>query len=235
MAEPLRTLIVDDEPAAVRRLMRLCEQIPALSVVATADGAEGALAALNRMPVDLALLDVRMPGTDGIALAALIGTRVRPPAIVFTTAYADFAVAAFGVDAVGYLTKPIDPDALAETVARIAKRRLPAETPSFWVPERGSLIRLDVAQIDHLSGEDDYVRVHAGARSWLLGERLGAVAVRLAPDFLRIHRSYLVNVAAIAAMRPDPAGGWRVVLTSGTALPIGRSLLADVKARLGQT
>ncbi len=234
MAEPLRTLVVDDEPAAVRRLARLCEAEPGLSLVATADGAEAALAALNRFQVDLALLDVRMPGIDGLALAASIGRRAAPPAIVFTTAYPDFAVAAFGVDAVGYLTKPIDPAALATTVARIAGRRTAAVQPDFWVPERGGLVRLEASRIDHMSGEDDYVRVHAGERSWLLSERLNAVADRLAPAFLRVHRSHLVNLAAVEAIGLDPSGGWRVTLRSGAVLPIGRSMLSTVRARLGQ-
>jgi two-component system, LytTR family, response regulator AlgR len=234
VADPLRTLIVDDEPAAVRRLARLCEAEPALTLVGTANGAEAALATLDRVPVDLALLDIRMPGVDGLALAALIGRRTAAPAIVFTTAYPDFAVAAFGVDAVGYLTKPIDPEALAATVARVARRRPTAVQPDFWVPERGSLVRLETTRIDHVSGEDDYVRVHAGDRSWLLGERLSAVAERLAPAFLRIHRSHLVNFAAVEALGADPSSGWRVTLRSGAVLPIGRSMLPAVRARLGQ-
>lgn len=234
VAEPLRTLVVDDEPAAVRRLARLCEADPALALVATADGAEAALAALDRFPIDLALLDIRMPGVDGLALAASIGQRVARPAIVFTTAYPDFAVAAFDVDAVGYLTKPIDPEALSATVARIVRRRPVAADHGFWVPERGNLVRLETAQVDHVSGEDDYVRVHAGARSWLSSERLAAVADRLAPAFLRIHRSHLVNVAAVEALSPNAAGGWRVMLRSGAVLPIGRSMLPAVRVRLGQ-
>lgn len=249
MAEPLRTLIVDDEPAAIRRLVRQCAALPAVSVVATADDGTAALHLLRTIAVDLILLDIAMPGMSGLALAEQLAEQLaaRPatqpsrspiaPAIVFVTAFEHFAIQAFAVDAVGYLLKPVDPDLLAATVDRVARRAIVAPPPiaaaaGFWVPQRGTLVRLGETDIDHITGEDDYARLHCGDRSYLVAERLYAIEQRLgAHRFVRIHRSTLVNTDRIAALVTD-AGTWSVRLSSGKRLAIGRSFLPTLRARL---
>ncbi len=239
MPEPLRAVIVDDEPAARARLCLLCADLPALTVVGEAGDGVEALALLERAPADLVFLDIEMPGLDGMALARRLCERPHPPAVVFVTAFAQFAVAAWGVHAAGYLLKPVDPDLLAPTVARVAALTRPTapaaqELTAFWAPHRSELIRIPVEEVDWIGGEDDYVRLHAGERSYLLAERLYALEARLgASDFLRVHRSALVRRAAVAALRRAGSGAWALTLRSGASVPIGRSFLAPVRAALG--
>lgn len=237
MAEPLRTLIVDDEPAAVRRLIRLCEALPSVAVVATAGDGADALAVLERLAVDLILLDIEMPGMSGLALAERLVGRAPAPAIVFVTAFERFAIAAFAVEAIGYLLKPVDPELLRATIDRVP-RRLLAPPPTaidaavFWAPYRGTLLRLESKDIDRISGEDDYARLHCGDRSYLVAERLYAIERRLGGDhFIRIHRSTLVNRDRIAALELD-GGNWAVRMTSGELSAVGRSFLPMLRQAL---
>lgn len=233
MAEPLRTLIVDDEPAAIRRLVRLCEALPAIEVIATAGDGDEALAILGRVAVDLILLDIEMPGMSGLALAEQLAGRTPAPAIVFVTAFERFAIAAFAVDAVGYLLKPVDPQALRATIDRVSQRiPVPAAPAIFWAPYRGSLLRLEDKDIDRITGEDDYARLHCGDRSYLVAERLYAIEQRLPGDrFIRVHRSTLVNRDRIAALTLD-GGSWAVRLTSGDQVAVGRSFLPKLRQAL---
>lgn len=234
MHEALRTLIVDDEPAAIRRLVRLCEALPSVTVVATADGGAEALAILDRVAVDLILLDIEMPGMSGLVLAERLVGRSPAPTIVFVTAFERFAIAAFAVDAVGYLLKPVDPDLLRATIDRVSQRApVPTASAIFWAPYRGSLLRLDGKDIDRITGEDDYARLHCGDRSYLVAERLYSIEQRLGGDcFIRIHRSALVNRDRITGIRLD-AGGWVVLLQTGESIAIGRSYLPSVRETLG--
>ncbi|MEG3123389.1 LytR/AlgR family response regulator transcription factor [Sphingomonas sp. GB1N7] len=238
MAERLKTLIVDDEPAAVRRLVRLCEAIPSIEIVATAnDGIEG-MRVLDRIAVDLILLDIEMPGMSGLAMAEHLVGREPAPAVVFVTAYDRFAIQAFAVDAVGYILKPVDPVFLRATIERVELRVKPAQTGGttdaavFWAPIRGTLVRLEAKDIDRITGEDDYARLHCGDKSYLVAERLYAIEQRLGPDrFVRIHRTTLVNSDLIDALEID-AGSWSVRLSSGENFPIGRSFLPALRSRL---
>ncbi|GAA0731878.1 LytR/AlgR family response regulator transcription factor [Sphingomonas japonica] len=244
----MRTLIVDDEPAAIRRLVRLCEKMPSIEVAATANDGGKALAMLNRLCVDLILLDIEMPGLSGLAMAERLVGRMPAPAIVFVTAYEQFALQAFAVDAVGYLLKPVDPAQLRATIERIERRlaptlREPTSMASarpvaaaiFWVPFRGTLLRLEGKDIDRITSEDDYARLHCGDKSYLVAERLYAIEQRLGGDcFVRVHRSTLVNSDRVEALEND-AGTWSVRLSSGERLAIGRSFLPAVRSRLGIT
>lgn len=205
-----------------------------MTVVATTDGGAEALAVLERVAVDLILLDIEMPGMSGLALAEHLVGRSPAPAIVFVTAFERFAISAFAVDAVGYLLKPVDPDLLRATIDRISQRApVSTASPIFWAPYRGSLLRLDGKDIDRITGEDDYARLHCGDRSYLVAERLYAIEQRLGSDrFIRIHRSALVNRDRICGVRLDP-GGWVVLLRTGDSIAIGRSYLPSVRKVLG--
>lgn len=180
----LRTLIVDDEPLAVERLQILCAQIDAISLVGAASDGEAAIRLIAALSPDLVLLDIAMPGLDGMAVAQAIDGRARPPAIVFCTAFDEFAVAAFDVAAVDYLLKPVTPERLDKAVARVADKLRsgePATTGSpawieeFWVPHRSEVIRLAATDVDRIEAERDYMRLHVGSRSFLLHLTIGGL------------------------------------------------------------
>src|SRR5688572_27753471 len=168
-SRPLRTLVVDDEPLAIERLQILCAQEPGIDLVGTATDGEAALRLVEALAPDLLLLDIAMPGLDGMAVARALEGRVQRPAIIFCTAFDQFAVAAFDVAAIDYLLKPVAPERLAKAVARAADQRGATPAPSapavdhimeFWIPHRSEMIRIDACDIDRIEAERDYVRLH---------------------------------------------------------------------------
>ena len=247
----MRTLIVDDEPLAVERLQVLCDANRALEVVGTAsDGAE-ALARIDDMAPDLVLLDMTMPGTDGLSVARRLADRKASPgtvpAIVFVTAHDDFAVEAFDLDAVDYLLKPATAERLARAVERAAERLRSRAGDAdrsappgrwleeMWVPHRSELVRVSMDEVDRIDAERDYVRLHLPDRSYLLLQTIAGLEERLDPDrFIRIHRSTILRKAAIAGLRHDGLGVWSAELADGTVLRIGRTYLSRVKAMAGR-
>ncbi len=238
MLKPLRALIVDDEPAARRRLALLCADLAGLAVVGEAADGEAALAFVAREPVDLLFLDIEMPGLDGMAVAERLGAAAAAPAVVFVTAFDRFALAAFGVNAAGYLLKPVDPDALGRLVARLQalprRAAAPSRLEAIWAPHRGELVRVGVDDIAWIGGEGDYARVHVGRRSYLLAERLHVLEAQLDVErFLRVHRSAIVRLGAVTGLANLGAGAWGVVLATGVTIPVGRTRLAALRARLG--
>lgn len=245
----LRTLIVDDEPLAIERLQILCAQIPAVQLVGTASDGEAALRMIAALSPEIVLLDISMPGLDGLDVARALDAqkgadRAVRPAIIFCTAFDQFAVAAFDVAAVGYLLKPVTPEQLARTIARVAQTMhaslpAPTETPAwveeFWVPHRSEVIRIAAGDIDRIEAERDYMRLHVGARSFLLHQTISALEQRLDPArFLRLHRSAIVRRDMIAKLRHDGLGTWYAVLGDGGEMRIGRSYLARARALVGR-
>ena len=241
MADRLRALIVDDESAARTRLSMLCAALPTLAVVGTASDGHEALEVLARAPIDLLFLDIEMPGMNGMALARELCDRPDAPAIVFVTAFDRFAVAAFGVNAAGYLLKPVDPDLLALNVSRIAigPRALAVAPPppppdDFWIPDRAKLVRVRAGEIEWIGAEGDYVRLHIAGQSYLLSERLHALESRLDPTrFRRVHRSAIVQLNRVVRLTHAGAGAWTLKLKSGETIPIGRTHLSPLRQALG--
>lgn len=247
---PLKALIVDDEPLAVERMQILCARLPALQLVGTATDGEAALRLIEALGPDLLFLDIAMPGLSGLDVAqALEAHGQGAPAIVFVTAFDQFAVAAFDAAATDYLMKPVAPERLERAVERVAARLAaraaapaaagaapPADRPwarEFWVPNRGELTRVDVTDIDRIEAERDYMRLHAGSRSWLIHETIANLEARLDPaDFLRIHRSAIVRRDRIRRLVHDGQGNWSAELAGGQTLRIGRTYLAAVRARV---
>ena len=211
-----------------------------IQLVGTANDGASALRLIAALRPDLLLLDIAMPGMTGLELARQLPAPA--PAVIFTTAYDGFAVAAFDVAAIDYLMKPIDAERLARAVARAAERTAeragePAASPwlaEFWVPHRGEIIRIAAADLDHVAAERDYMRLHHGGRSFLVHETISTLERRLDPQaFLRIHRSHIVRRDLIARLVPGSAGG-SVVLANGTTLPVGRTYAAAVRAMAGR-
>lgn len=240
---PLRTLLVDDEPLAIERMMALCAGIEQVTVVGAANNGAAALPMVESLRPDLVLLDISMPELDGIAVArALTGGDVQP-AIIFVTAFQDFAVEAFDTTAVDYLLKPVARERLLRAIERAQRTRGDAQSPKpisdfaeeFWVPHRSELIRIAAADIEKIEAERDYMRLFVGGRSYLLHQTISALEARLDPaQFLRLHRSVIVRKDLIARLGHDGAGTWQAELTNGEQLRIGRTYLRQAKAIAGK-
>jgi two-component system response regulator AlgR len=244
----VRTLIVDDEPLAVERMQILCARIPALQVVGTASDGAAALRLIEALTPDLVLLDMTMPEVDGLGVARALAGQANRPAVVFVTAHDDFAVEAFDCDAVDYVLKPVAQERLERAVERAQTRRaappevsLTPEKPAsewieeFWVPHRSELIRVAAADLERIDAERDYVRLHAGQRSYMMLHTIAGLEARLDPEkFIRLHRSTIVRRDRIAGLKHDGLGVWSAELTDGTLQRIGRTYLARVKAMAGR-
>lgn len=242
MEQPLRTLIVDDEPLAIERLQVLCRQIGGLDVVGTASDGASALREAGALDPDLVLLDMTMPELDGLGVARALAKGPNPPALVFVTAHDSFAVEAFDLDAVDYVLKPVAPDrlgrAIQRAVARRGEKRSEATSPwiaEFWVPYRSELLRVAAADVDRIDAERDYVRLHVGDRSYLLLQTVSGLEARLDPAmFIRLHRSTILRRDRIVGLRHDGLGVWSAELADGSAVRIGRTYLAKAKAMAGR-
>ncbi len=234
MDRVLDVLVVDDEPHAVRRLRLLCARLDGVRVVGTAtDGLEG-LRMLDALRPDVVLLDIAMPGLDGMAMARAARNATTPPAIVFVTAHDRFAVEAFDLAAADYLLKPVSLDRLDRALQRFssapppsAALAKPQPAPDLWVPRNGNLVRVPVATLDLVEAERDYVRLHIGARSFLMSGTITELERRLEPDlFLRVHRSWIIRWSLVSAVNRASTGNWSVVLSGGRLIPVGRTFLS---------
>src|SRR3569623_294955 len=245
MAEPISFLVVDDEPLAVERLQMLLARMDQVSIAGTASDGAAALRLVEALHPDAVLLDIAMPGFDGIDVARALAKAPRPPVVVFVTAFDTFAVAAFDVEAVDYVMKPVSEERLGRAVERGRERiaRL-GETPTprpaarleeFWVSEARGLVRLAAQDIDRISAERDYMRLHVGRRSWLNTHTIGRLEEGLAPQlFVRLHRSAIVRRDFITGFRRDETGRWYAQLADGDEQKVGRLYLDNAKGLAGK-
>ena len=244
----LRVLLVDDEALARARLRTLlaeCREPPAL-VTGEAANAADAMSLLARQRFDVALLDIHLPGADGMQLAAALRDVPAPPAVVFVTAYTDYAVQAFDIAAADYLTKPVRLERL-QTALQKVQRLAPqgqAPEPDFdqqWllISERGRTLRVPVTDVLYLRAEQKYVTVRTAAASHVLDGSLNQLEERFAERFVRIHRNALVARHAMRALvrhvDVEEGEGWAVQLAGADeVLAVSRRQLAAVRAALGQ-
>ena len=225
----MRVLIVDDEALARLRLRSLLDSLPELSVqvIAEATDATDAMAQLQAaaLPFDALLLDIRMPGSSpnmGLRLAASLRALPRPPAVVFVSAHAEHALAAFELEAVDYLTKPVRRERLLAAMQRVQARMQQstaagqasrwgstsaaplADAPALVVSDRGRVLRLPLPEVLYLRAELKYVTLRTAAHSYLIDEPLAELEQRLAhlggPPFIRVHRNALVARHAVRAL-----------------------------------
>ena len=244
MAEPLRVMVVDDEPLAVERLQLLLARCEDVVLVGTAPDGEAALRLAEATRPDVMLLDIAMPGMDGIEVARTLGQSDIDPAVIFITAFDNFAVAAFDVAAIDYLMKPVDSERLSRALERarqaLEKGKQRRSAPSryvqeFWVPDQHGLVRIAVQDIDRITAERDYMRLHVGARSWLIYRTIGKLEEELDPElFIRVHRSAILRRDTIAGLTRDVSGHWAARLRDGGEIRIGRSHIGDVKKLAGR-
>ncbi|VTU27511.1 Transcriptional regulatory protein YpdB [Variovorax sp. SRS16] len=221
----LRTLIVDDEALARSRLRNLLADCrsPAAEVVSEAAHGEDALKQLNDTQIDLVLLDIHMPGIDGIELARSLRSRPEAPAIVFVTAHAVHAVTAFELEAVDYLTKPVRAERLQQALQKaerhLKERRAPsteATQEALVIQDRGRTERVPLAEVLYLKSEYKYLTVRTASRSHILDGSLAEIEDRYPARFVRVHRNALVAREAIRALEKyddgEDAEGWALRL-----------------------
>ena len=223
MAGERRVLVADDEPSARRGVRQLLAAHAGYTVVGECrDGAE-VLAALDTLTPDLVFLDVQMPGLDGFDVIER-RTPARMPAVVFLTAYDNYALRAFEAEAVDYLMKPVSAARFAATMQRVARVLATAPSPPGLVvtTPRGQVI-VELREVDWIEAAGNYARLWIGKRDQLLRESLGALEERLAPHgFLRAHRRALIRLVAIHQLTAAADGGLVAILTTGARIPISR-------------
>jgi DNA-binding LytR/AlgR family response regulator len=240
----VRVLVVDDEPLARRRLARMLAKLPEAELAGeAADGIE-ALEWIERDRPDVVLLDIRMPGLDGLSLAA---SRADLPPIIFTTAHDEHAVQAFEVSAVDYLLKPVKLERLRAALAKarvaprtdvaglreVLERIVPPEAAPIAARAGGTVRLFDPRAITRFRAEDKYVVFRQDGHDYLLDESLAALEKRLASlGFVRVHRGELVNLRHVRALhgRDDDA---RVELSDGQRAAVSRRFAAELRRRLG--
>jgi len=233
----IRALLVDDEAPARSELRYLLASHPEVEVVGEAAGAAEAVALASAVPYDVVFLDVEMPGLSGLEAARLVRGRPERPQLVFVTAHEQYAIDAFAVEALDYLLKPVEPERLAQVVRRLSAPRAAPSAPvqKVAVVSGSETVLLDWDAIHYVRADGDYSRVHTYDRSYLCTQTLREVESTLpAARFMRIHRSYLVNLAKVAAVKR--AGPERLKLAlddeSRTELDVARRQGKAVRDRL---
>ncbi|HWA58750.1 MAG TPA: LytTR family DNA-binding domain-containing protein [Gemmatimonadales bacterium] len=258
---PIRVLIVDDEPLARRGVRQLLAAYPEFTVAGESRDGREALRALGTLEPDLVFLDVQMPGLDGLGVIRAYGAE-RMPFTVFVTAYDAFAVRAFEAHAIDYLVKPLSESRFRQTIERVRERfRLrdavalagqlsallgvaPATAevprpsgsaaPTIAVPTGQGELLLDQGEIDWIEADDYQAVIHSRGRAYRVRESLSALMARLHPArFLRVHRSAIVRLDQVREWRGgDDARDAQVLLRDGTEIPVSRRRLAEVKSLL---
>jgi two-component system, LytTR family, response regulator len=244
----IRTLIVDDEPLARTRLRSLLEREPDVTVVGECGDGRRAVALVDELEPDLLFLDVQMPVLDGFGVLEALDPD-RMPAVIFVTAYDRYAIRAFDVHALDYLLKPFDRDrfqrALARARSQIAANEKAQVLPHYGPSQRRPLQRLVIKslervfflrleEIDWIEAAGNYVKLHVGAETYLRRETMTALEDRLNTDqFVRVHRSTIVNLDRIQELQAWFHGDYKVILHDGTQLTLSRGYREKLQEQLG--
>lgn len=228
MPKPLATLLVDDEHLALELLENFVQRIPDLHIVGRFRSPIQAIEFLADHPVDLLFLDIQMPQLSGTKLLSILK---NPPATIFTTAHAEFAVDAFALDATDYLLKPFSFDRFLQAVQKVRARRehLAVEPKQDVIAFRadGRLHRLPATEILFVEGMKEYVRIATKDKRYTVYLRLHQVESQLPSGaFLKVHRSYTVNIHQVQSLQGNR------LFVGGSEVPVSRDLKADVTARL---
>lgn len=240
--------IVDDEAPARRRLRDLLEAEPDFRVVGEAAGGAEALKLAENARPDVLFLDIRMPGMDGLEVVRRLGN-TEPPMVVFVTAFDRHAVEAFELCALDYLLKPFDAGRLRQTLDRVRARQKIGRPDTaqqlvrvleqleagrharrFLVKSRGRMEFVAVDEIDWIEAAGNYAELHVGQRTRLIRETLNALERLLDPhEFVRIHRSRIVNLDRVREIHPWEHGDFLVVLVDGSRLRMSRRYKANLE------
>jgi two-component system, LytTR family, response regulator len=238
--DSLCVLIVDDEAPSRRKIRNFLKDEPGLILLEAENGTEAVALIRTRKP-DLLFLDIQMPGMDGFELIETVGPEAVP-AVVFITAFDQYAIAAFDVQAVDYLLKPFDRDRFFKAFRRAVERlrekgRGVADLSSLLAEVRrgkgyaerlsvrkgDSVVFVKTAEIRHISADEKYVRLHTAAGEWTIREPIGSLEGRLDPArFARIHKSHIVNRDEVREVQPWSHGDSIVILKDGAQIPMSR-------------
>lgn len=245
--QPLRVIIVDDEEPARRLLRELLVELPEIRIVAECSNGFEAVKAVSEHEPDILLLDIQMPKLDGFEVVELLDPGLP---VIFVTAYDEHALRAFEVHAVDYLLKPFSAERLRTALERARGRKgrspeTPVETiagaarPHVSRPQR-ILVRegvrvhvIAIDEVDYIEARDDAVAIHVGLDEHLKPQRMAALADRLDPDrFIRVHRSYVVNIDRISRIELYAKDSRIAILTDGVQIPVSRSGYARLRELL---
>ncbi|MGQ0647004.1 MAG: LytR/AlgR family response regulator transcription factor [Gemmatimonadaceae bacterium] len=245
-APRMTCVVVDDEEMARRKLLSLLAEEPWLTCVGEACDGQAAVRLIDTQRPDLTFLDIRLPGLSGLQVLERVK---HTPHVIFTTAFDEFAVAAFEIRALDYLLKPFSASRLRVSLDRAREAVRPQRSSGvlerataalrndvprqIFVRTGGALLSLAVESIERIDGSDDYSRVHANGRGYLLYRRLAEFAELLAPvGFVRVHRSHIVNTSHIVSVRSVEGGRMEVTLRSGMTVVASRSRAAELRRAL---
>jgi len=242
----MRVLIVDDEPIARRGVRRLLESEPDVEIVGEAASGTTAVEAIAELKPELVFLDIQMPEMDGLEVVATV-TPEKMPAVVFVTAYDRYALDAFDLNAADYVLKPVDPERFARALGRARQRlatgdrgdleerlmRLLAARPQrerLAVRSAGKIQFVNIDEIDWINAEDNYVRIYAAGKTYLMRETVGGIEARLDPArFVRIRRSTIVRIETIKEIRPLMNGTFELHLEDGTRVTSARRFRESIE------
>ncbi len=234
----MKCLVVDDEALARERLVRILGECSDCQVCGEAAGGEQALQQVQRLQPDVVLLDIRMPGMDGLEVARHMLKLDEVPAVIFTTAYGDHALEAFEAQAVDYLLKPVHPERLQKALDRaqrlssgqLERIQEGRRRAHLCARNRGNLELIAIEDIVYLQADNKYVTVCSAERQILIEESLKSLEQEFAGCFIRIHRNALVAVSAIRGLEKDAQGRCRVVLAGvDERIEVSRRLLPEVR------
>jgi two-component system, LytTR family, response regulator len=240
----LRALIVDDEPLGRERMRMHLAADDRIDIIGECQDGKEAVAAIEQLAPDVVFLDVQMPELNGFDVVQALGSSATPQ-IVFVTAYDEYAIKAFDVNAVDYILKPVDPARLQTAVSRVIAERESHDRSAIEgrlrnliesvnanrkyaarvvIRDKGGAFFLPVGEIEWIEAEGNYVRIHSRTKSHLLRQTLRELEAQLDPEhFVRVHRSGIVNIDFVARVEPWVRGEYRIILRDGTALTSSRS------------
>lgn len=235
----LRAIIVDDEAPARSELKFLLDELGSVDVVAEAASVREAIEKLKEYQCEVMFLDINMPEANGLQLANALQHLRYPPAVVFVTAYSEFALDAFKVNAIDYLVKPVESDRLAQAVARVqesvALHAQAQHSERIPVEKGGKKILIAIDKIRFVMARDDYAYLQTDADRYFSTVSLAQLEKRLdGHGFFRVHRGYLVNLAMVEGVEPV-SGGTLLLTLNGVEdkIPVSRRRVSALKKALG--
>ena len=234
----IRALIIDDEPLARSNILVLLQKNPEVEILGECGSALEGLDAIRKHRPDLVFLDVRMPEYDGFDVLEMLG-RDAPPAVIFVTAYDQYALKAFDTGALDYVLKPFSNTRFVRALER-AKERIalrgssPPKMDRLTIKSAGRVLFLAASEIDWIEAADYYASLHVGPKTHLVRRSMNELESDLDPSrFCRIHRSAIVNLDRVRELRFDSDGEYELVLADATKLRLSRRYRKEVQARLG--